>query len=424
MTAAAAPSALERTAPASARWALGLCTIVCWFFITAAGFATGPLQALPWLFVPGMVPNPLLIALLGMFGVLGFLASMLPLGPRWSREELAARTALGTIGAGALLHLLTASPLGRQTGTGAVILMMTAAFVATAAGALYLNSVIGLVNRRAVAGGLVGAVLLRQVILLLPGRDASDAWDDIATVTVFTIALLGIWFVSEWRRTPAEDRGESFERRAGGLRLRGAIALGVLLFFELTYGLPGLAEVDPDGSGARVTNALLGALGLVPLAIAWLFVVRGLPVARHRFIAVTLSLILTSGAVYPFLGRFDVTVGTTAAVLAQCAAFILIGRALAPASGRRSGRKLATGLALFLLLTVAHASLIVSAQEKVSLAHGTTASVMVATVAGIVLAVAMYLTPRPVPAAQPLSDRWLYVVAVAVPVLGFVAGLV
>jgi hypothetical protein len=342
MTAAAGPSGVERVASASARWALGLSLVVCWFFITAAGFATGPLQALPWLFVPGMVPNPLFIAVLGAFAVLGFLASLLPLGPLWSREELAVRTALGTIGAGVVVHLLTASPLGREAGTTVVILMMTAAFVATAAGALFLNAVIGLVNRRAVAGGLVGAVLLRQLILLLPGRDVRDAWDVIAAVTVLVIALLGVWFVARWRRTPVEERGESFERRAGGLRLRGAIALGVLLFFELTYGLPGLASIEAPQS-SRALAALTAALGLVPLAIAWVFVGRGLPIARHRFIAVTLSIILTFGAVYPFLGAYDYSIGSFAAVLAQCAAFVLLGRALAPASGRRSGKKLATG---------------------------------------------------------------------------------
>ena len=423
MTVAAARAGAERVAPASARWALGLCTVVCWFFITAAGFATGPLQALPWLFVPGMVPNPLLIAVLGVFAVLGFLASLLPLGPRWSREELAARTAVGTIAAGALVHLLTASPLGRDGGTGVVILMMVAAFAATAGGALFLNAVIGLVNRRAVAGGLVGAVLLRQLILLLPGRDARDAWDVVAAIIVIAVAILGAWFAARWRRTPVEDRGESFERRAGGLRLRGAIALGVLLFFELTYGLPGLVSVDRSGA-VSAERAFIGALRLFPLAIAWLFVVRGLPVARHRFIAVTLSLILTFGAVYPFLGSYDYSVGAIAAVLAQCAAFVLIGRALAPASGRRSGRKLATGLALFLLLTIAHAATLVTTQDPAPLEEGRFASTVIAVVAGVVLAVAMYLTPRPVPAAQPLPDRWLYAAAAAVPVLGFLAGLV
>ena len=412
-----------RVAPSSAGWALGLCTVVCWFFVMAAGFATGPLQALPWLFVPeiGRVPNVPLIAVLGGFAVLGFLASLLPLGARWGREQLVARSALAAILAGAALGALMYAPVDWSASAG-MIIAMTFAVVGTAAGALFLNAAIGLVSRRALAGGLVAAILLRQTGRLLPFDRGTEGWNVLDLSIIATMAAAGLYFLLRWREAPAEDRADSFERRAGGLRLRGALALGVLLFFELTYGLSGMAEVRPPYMADSVVP-FVAALGLVPLVLAWLFVVRGLPVPRHRSLAVALSIVVTAGAVYPWLGGYEYWVGTTGALLAQTAAFMLFGRALAPASGRRSGRKLATGLALFLLLTIAHAATLVTAQESAPLGGGNLGHIVIAVVAGIVLAVAMYLTPRPIPAPPPLPDRWLFGIAAAVPILGLIAGL-
>lgn len=403
-------------ATASARWALGLCTVAGWFFVASAGHATGPLQAVPWIFT-GEVRSATLIGLLGLLSLAGFAAPLLPLGAHWSREQVAARAAIATIVAGLLVQMANAAPLAWQARSSALVLSIVAAVIGTAAGALFLNAVVGLVNRRAVAGGLVGALLLRHVPLFY--GDAILERQRLLLGFALVFALAGVAFVRGWLRAPAEDRVDSFERRAGGFRLRGAIAFGVLLFFELIYGLPGLASfIHADGDGLGTTSRL------IPLAVAWLFVVRGLPVARHRVVAVSLAVVLAVGAILPFwIGdrAYDLTL--VVVVAAQCAAFMLFGRALAPASGRRSGRKLATGLAVFVVLTIAYASALVRPAGLADLQDGLGVRTTITLLAGLVLAVAMYLTPRPVPTPAPLTDRWLYAIAAAVPVAGLIVAL-
>lgn len=414
-TKAGVPADDARVAPASARWALGMCVVVCWFFVACAGYATGPLQALPWIFVQ-RIPNAPLIAVLGLLSLLGFAAPLLPLGTRWSREPVAVISGIATIVAGLAVQAARAAPLDWQMRSSGLVLAITAAVIGSASGAIFLNAVIGLVNRRAVAGGFVGALLLRQIYL------ASFAEPSIERERFFLgaalgLAAAGVVFLLGWRRAPGEDRADSFERRAGGLRFRGAIALGVLLFFELSHGLPGLASVAwpaRSESGA----ALFSVLALVPPALAWLFVVRGFPVPRHRALAVTFALVLTIGALLPALTRATIAPVAIGALIAQCAALMLFGRALAPASGRRSGRKLATGLAVFVVLTILYALTYLGGSGPGQPAPGRLGSTIVTLVAGAVLAVAMYLTPRPVPSQPPLRDGWLYLIAAAVPLLG------
>lgn len=402
---------------AAAGRALGVSFVVCWFLLAAMSHATGPLQTLPWLFVED-IPRAPLVALLGAMAVAGFAAPMLPLGAPRGRDEVATHAGRAAILAGLLVRAGVAAAPAWRAGIVLPLLTTAAAVVGTAAGALYLNAVIGLMNRRAVAGGMVGALLLRQIVVHVSYDATGMGGSWVMLGAAIVLAAAGFALIGRWRRAPAEHRADSFERRAGGMRLRGAIAFGVLLFFELGSGLPLAATVDLPFT-TPVQGALAAALGMVPLALAWLFVVRGGRMRRHRALAVVLSLILTFGVVLPFQGPRSYVALALAGVLAQSAAFMLFERALAPASGRRSGRKLATGLLVFAALVVAWAAALVFGA-----AGGRMIGSGLVLVAGIVLTVATYLTPRPVPAAAPLADRWLFGIAFAVPLLALLAASV
>ena len=92
---------------------------------------------------------------------------------------------------------------------------------------------------------------------------------------------------------------------------------------------------------------------------------------------------------------------------------MLIGRALAPASGRRSGRFLTYGLLLYAVLTIG---------EQLGRGGFIWTELWLAT-AGSVLIATMYLTPKPPRTAAPIPDGIAFTVAALIPILGVAATL-
>lgn len=378
--------------PAGARWGLGLSTSICWILL--AGLST--------LMTAGLAAahadprRPMAVAI-GLLPLLALMLPALPLGSWLGRGRLANRAVL--------LSLVAGVALPAVDGWWRVAL----AALAFGGASFFLVAAIGLVNRRAVAGGLVGAFVLRELMmhagLATPGASAPGR-----VLVAALIAAAGGWCLLRWRAAPEEERGETFERRAGGLRLRGALALGVLLFLELSYGLGGRPALGP-----------LGAAGSVALAAgAWLIAVRGFDVRRHRSLAVVLAAAATLGALLPAFVA-DRSVVMACLLLGHVGALLLFDRALAPVSGRRSGGNLAVGLLLLAVLSLGHAvGAGLASDQRALVLHPT----VFGAVAGVVLIAAMYLTPRPSGALPALPDRLALPIALALPVLAAVLAAV
>src|SRR5690606_36571297 len=104
-----------------------------------------------------------------------------------------------------------------------------------AAGATFLAAAVGMLDRRAIASGAAAALLGVQLL-----RYLGWSWDlllqprtpllVIALLTAVHAALAGYWLLEPRTRRAAA----TLERRRGGMRLRGAIAFGCVLFLELT----------------------------------------------------------------------------------------------------------------------------------------------------------------------------------------------
>lgn len=375
-------------APFAARWALGLSTAVLWFLL--AGLSTVISQAASAAVPGARAATGGAAFLLGVLSVVVLLAPALPLSAWWGRERLATGAALAAFAAG-IVHAGLAGP-GRSV----------AAMLAFAAASFFLVATVGVANRRAVAGGFAGAFVLRELVQLAGVRGAGGGGSGALLIAV-VVAAFGAWCLRDWQRAPVVEREGSFERRAGGLRLRGALALGAILFLELSYGI-----------GTRVGLSPLAAAASIGVAsLAWLLVVRGVAVHRHRLLAVVLAIATTAGALLAHVRGLSETIAVAALVTAHAAALLLLDRALAPVSGRRSGGNLAIGLMLLAVLSLGAAIGWALAGDDRA---GPLQSAGWALVAGIVLVASMHLTPRPALASPALPLRIALPLALAIPV--------
>ncbi len=281
------------------------------------------------------------------------------------------------------------------------------------AGALLLVNVVGYVERRAVSVSLIAAVVLDQVLRLAGwGQDASLQAGWVPVQVVLTLAFLAAGVA--WFRSPAERADPAgLERRSGGLRLRGGIALGTLLFLE--FAALGSAIVLTRWAGvsfsvAAITLAAAGALAL-------LLILRGLePDTRTRaggavLACVTLGGVLAGSELHGPVAMIPFALGHTAALL-------LLNRALAPAGGRRGGGTVAGGLALLIALYVIHHAA-APAEPGSGLLGIVPFPAFVA--AGILLVGSVLVLPRPEP-APPLAG-WPLSIALAVAVIATAAAL-
>lgn len=382
---------VKRASSADAGWALGLSTAVCWVLLPALStlLRSGAEAA------QRDLSEPVTVAL-GLLPLLLLALPAIPLGAWLGRERLATRAAL--------LALLAGIPLLATDGWWRV----ACAVVGFGGASFFIVAVVGLVNRRAIAAGLIGAFVLHELVAHV-GPTMQDAPSLGGAVAGALIAAAGGGCLYRWRGAP-EERGRSFERRAGGLRLRGAIAFGALLFFELSFGLAARPALGPLAAAASIALA----------AGAWLIVVREVDVRRHRLLAVVLAATVTLGALAAtFLA--DPAAVIAAVALGHGAALLLFARALAPVSGRRSGGNLAVGLLLLAVLSLGHASGIgfLPAQRPLVLHAGT-----FAVLAGLLLVLTMYLTPRPKRTPAVLGDRAALGIALLLPLLAAILAAV
>src|SRR5690606_19677645 len=195
------------------------------------------------------------------------------------------------------------------------------------------------------------------------------------------------------------------ERRAGGLRLRGALMLGAILFCE-----PGVVGSAPVGAAwTGVSYPLLAVLLVVGggVAAALLLASRE-PAGRHAPAAAGLAVAVVGGALAGW--EWEGWGAAAAFVGGHVAALLLLGRALAPAGGRRGGWTATVALAVFLLFSVLYAFTYFYAFTFQSF-QGAAPRILV--LAGAVLFAATLLVPLPRPTPPPAVRPGVVAVALA-----------
>lgn len=337
--------------------------------------------------------------LFGLLPVLALLVPALPLSRWLERDQLVAYAATGA----ALFRIGLCLPaLGPRTFFSAAVLACCAAFIAAASGSF---------SRRLYAAGAASGLVLDQVLRLF-GRSYDPTLRPQWLPAQIVLAMVVLFMAMNFRSTPEPeddpDQEERLERRAGGLRLRGAVSIGCILFLEGTIlGMPEVA--------ARLTRLPYGQVGLLlalagGAAVAVLLATAG-PAGRHRPAAVALAGLATLAALKP--PEFD---GWPAAVLLAAGHFallVLLYRALAPAGGRRSGWVVTVGLGLLVGLqllygfTFFYEFTIPSFRDRAPLVLG---------VASGLLIIGLVFTPRPNP-SRARSRRRLPLVAAGIVLL-------
>src|SRR5690606_10505852 len=139
------------------------------------------------------------------------------------------------------------------------------AAVTVAGGALFLAKAVGYLDRRNVAGALALALSVDSLLRLCGGGFSLALRPGWVPVQLALSALV-VLAVALWLREPQpEDEsavgGHTLERRAGGLRLRGALALAVLLFLELIVLARPEVAAHWTGASYRAAGALMTAAG-------------------------------------------------------------------------------------------------------------------------------------------------------------------
>jgi endonuclease/exonuclease/phosphatase family metal-dependent hydrolase len=265
------------------------------------------------------------------------------------------------------------------------------AILTVAAGALFLAKAVGYLDRHKVAAALALAFVL-DALLRVAGGGYSSAlragWLPVQlALSAATVLLLAVWLRDP---APEEEGGDArtLERRQGGLRLRGALSLAVLLFFELN--LLSRPEVAARWTGVsyRAAATALIAAG----AAALVLLLTRPPLARHRPRTLVLVALATLGAAFADIAPLGAAGRLTLFVLAHASALVLFGRAVQPASGRRRGWTLAAGLSVLLVLNVLLGFTFFYAFTAPIMQGGLRPLVLTA---GVLLAAMLALIPRP-----------------------------
>lgn len=325
---------------------------------------------------PPVRPLAVLLALLPL-ALLALPALPLPLG-----RDRRALTALAACVAG-LARLAAASPQGQVAGFAAAL--------ALAGAATYLGAGVGLLARRSVAAGAALAICLDELARWLLEPAALAHRSVRLGEPVLEAALIVLLALTALRGEL--DAGAGLERRAGGLRLRGALALGALLFL-LTSALAAPVAARRAGLDRGLLAAALA--GLAAGAALWLLAGGG-PARLYRPRLVLMGALTGAAAMLEGVMR-----GPAAGLLlvggALCA-LLLLGHALAPAHGRRGTWTAAGTLAV---LATLDGALALATAAPPELAPQTIP--WVDAVAALSLTGALVLIPRPAP-APPLLPR-------------------
>lgn len=283
--------------------------------------------------------------------------------------------------------------------------------LALACAGAFLVSAVGHVDRRALGAGAVLGLVADQLLRLAGGgADLSlrPGWLPVQATLSLGLVVAAVL----WARMPRPEPGpEELERRGGGLRLRGGIALAALLFLDLTVlGSPFAVARGAATPDAFAAVALAGAAGLGLAASLQSQPLRG------RTATLALAAAATMGAVAAYRGGGPLAVGAVS--VGHLAGLLLVPRALDPASGRRSGRVVVWVLALLVGLTAAHAVL---SRPDLPGPLAALSPLWVLVLAGLLVAGSLALLPRP-DRAPPIGGWGLALgVAALVPVLALLS---
>lgn len=394
--------------------ALALVTLVFLFFLQAQRAYLASLFALVYDAVfPSFSPVGLAAAALPL-AVLA--APLAPLAYRLGHGRTL--VGAGSLAAAARVVMVPAGLGPRLVGSSVVV----------AGAGLFVAHAVGVLDRRAVGGGAALAVTIDGLLRLAGwSYDPSlrPGWLVVQVVlSGVTIALAVVVArngglvrdsalvrngdlvrdavrAREPARAPSTARAPhasgaataDLERRAGGLRLRGALMLGAILFFETS--VVGSAPVGAAWTG--VGYPLLAVLLVVSggVAAALLLALRE-PAGRHAPAAAGLAVAVVGGALAGW--GWEGWGAAAAFVGAHIAALLLLGRALAPAGGRRGGWTVTVALAVFLLFSILYAFTYFYAFTFQSF-QGAAPRILV--LAGAVLFAATLLVPLPRPTPPP-----------------------
>jgi endonuclease/exonuclease/phosphatase family metal-dependent hydrolase len=214
-----------------------------------------------------------------------------------------------------------------------------------AGAAIFLMWAVGHLDRAAVAGGAVAGLVADQ-LLRLGGLSYDPTlrfwWFPVQAALSALLAGLAIWWSREGSGPEEGDADRGLERRAGGLRLRGALALGALLFADLhLLGLPPVVSRS-TGVGYSFAALAIAAAGAVALALA----LAARRPTRSRGAALAMTGVLTAALL---VGVWvDGPAAALVMALGHGVALLLVTRALEPASGRREAGAVASGLAVMI----------------------------------------------------------------------------
>ncbi len=260
---------------------------------------------------------------------------------------------------------------------------------------------------------VLAAVMAREGDLVRAGASARDRIPDSGRASDVSRACGAARAPDAARARGAAAPAPDLERRAGGLRLRGALMLGAILLFE--GSVLGSAPVGAQWTG--VPYALLAPLLVVAggAATALLLAARE-PAGRHAPAAAGLAIAVPAGALVGW--GWEGWGAATAFVGAHVAALLLLGRALAPSGGRRGGWTVAVALGVFLLFSVLYAFTYFYAFTFPAF-QGAAPRILVLAGAVLVAATLLVPLPRPTPPAT-LRRR---VVATALATLALAAAI-
>ena len=352
---------------------------------------------------PVLLPGPLALAALPLAAIL---APLLPAGRRFDRGTVVALAVAGL----AVFRLPLSVP---EFAVRAI-----AATLVVACAGVFLGRVVGWYEERTVAVGALLGLVADQLLRL-----AGTSWDLslrpgwLPVQAVLSLALL--WLVlapaRDARAAPAraDSPGSEYERRSAGLRMRGALALGALLFLDLH--LLGLPPVLARWTGAPYALGALAVTAAGGIALAVALAGPG-PVRDRRLALGLVALLALALAAGPLLGG---PAGALLMAAGHAAALLLVVRALSPASGRRGGVVVTAGLLAFTLFTALYSATFFHAY-LFPLLEGAAPWVVGGAVA--LVAAAFLLLPQPPPAASPARIPAALAIAGTVTAIG--AGIV
>jgi endonuclease/exonuclease/phosphatase family metal-dependent hydrolase len=337
-------------------------------------------------------------ALLAVLPLVALAAPLIPV-TRWLDRRGA--VVVGAVGV-ALFRLPMTDPslAARLVGSALVL----------ACAGVFLNAAVGHGDRRALgAGAVLGLVLDQLVRVAGVSYDLSLRSSWFPVQAVLSLGLVALVFL--WVRVPDRRREHppELERRSGGLRLRGGLALGALLFLDLHVLAAPPVLSRWTGMAYPVAALAVSAAGAAALTVT----LRSRRPGWGRLPALGLAAGVTAGLLSGYWT--DGPGALTAMAGGHAAALILVARSLDPASGRRGGGNVTAALLLLTVLATAYSLTFFPAFTLSALAG---AAPWIFFFAGLLVAGAFVLLPRPADVRPPAGPVTAAAIGVAVAGLG------